>query len=736
MADDVVIRSFAGGELSPTLGMRADLAKYTIGLKTCRNFLVHRHGGVSNRPGTRFINACKTDDIDVKLIPYVSEVAGESMLIEHGEGYFRFYLNGALVQVSIGGLPAWSGATEYFPGDLVASGGLGYYCRVQHTNHVPPNATYWYPLPADGTLELPSPFNNPRETHSVQSGRTIAFTHPDVRPHDLLFLSTTQWAIVPVATAPKVAAPTGLVLTVAGGGRKFGYIVTAAHPVTYEESLPSAQVINAACADPTTGAPHHITWNAVLTPAVTGVASPEYYVYCDPYGNGTYGFIGTATAATGFYNPGIAPDFTQTPQLPVDAFDAANEYPSTVGFHQQRRFFANTHQTPDGIFASRVGYLDNFGISSPLQDDDALAFRIAGNNQHAVRHLVGLKRLIVMTDGGEWGIGNGLDPLTPNNIPADQETYVGIAPNVAPVVIGNSILYVQARQRILRQLQFTQAVEGFAGKDLTIYADHLFRKRQMNAIAFQQNPDPIVWACRNDGVLLGLTYDPEQDLWAWHRHDTGASGRFEDVCVVPELDDDVPYFIVRRTIGGVTKRYIEKLESREIEDWSLDSFFLDSGLTYAGGPVSSVSGLSHLEGQTVGVVGDGAYWGTRVVSGGTVALGGLYSVVHVGLLYTPELETLALDVAGSSIRAKQKTVQSVALEIADSARGFQVGQPDTTLVTYAPRSTESPLTISFTGQVEVRTFSRGNQYGRVKLLQPQPLPLTVLGLVPSIDVGD
>src|SRR5574341_939877 len=122
----VIQRSFAGGELAPALHARADQVKYVTGLRTCRNFFVRREGGVSNRAGTRFVRACKTNSATVQILRYESEVAGESLLIENGNGYFRFYKNGALVTLSAAP-PAWSAVTTYAIGDLVVDGGINYY---------------------------------------------------------------------------------------------------------------------------------------------------------------------------------------------------------------------------------------------------------------------------------------------------------------------------------------------------------------------------------------------------------------------------------------------------------------------------------------------------------------------------------------------------------------------------------------------------------------------------------
>lgn len=744
MSDSIVIRSFAGGELAPTLAARADLAKYTIGLRRCRNFIVQRHGGVANRPGFRFVEACKTISSNVRLLRYVSEVDGESCLIEAGAGYLRFYQNGARVEIDGGTVAAWNGATDYVIGDLAESGGVFYYAKTDHSGSAPPSAN-WHALTGE-IYEVPTPFADPGLFRWVQSGRVITLTHPNHVPHDLVFESLTRWPIVPLVTAPKVAPPIGLALVSGAGARSFGYIVTAAHPLSYEESEPSAQIVAAGAAAPTPDAPHTLTWTPVQTPPLPaiGLTSPEYYVYCDPYGNGTYGFIGTATGAAQFKNPGLQPDFAVTPPLPRLLFDDTDEFPAVAAYHKQRRFFARSNAIPDAIWASRVGFPDNFGISSPLQDDDALEFRIAGNNHHHVRHLISLKELIVMTGGGCWPLRGLGGILAPNTLDFDQESYAGCS-DVPPIVIGNRILYVQARGTILRDLGFEQEVEGLNGKDLTIYASHLFDGFTLPSIDFAEVPHSIAWCCRNDGTLLGLTYVAAEDIWGWHRHDTAAGGRFEQVCTVPEAGEDAVYVVVRRTIGGAFVRYIERLERRQILTWDTDIFFVDSGLSYSGAPVSSVGGLDHLEGEVVAIVGDGvvvfngdptaANASAFRVTGGVVSLGAAYSIVHVGLaIRHGEIELLNLDVAGSDMRDKRKRVGSITVIVDASSRSFMAGPDETHLTRQRPAPYDTAVA-PHSGDVEHNIISRFNEHGRVLIRQTDPLPLTVLGVVPNVEIG-
>lgn len=740
-------RSFAGGELAPAIGARADLAKYVTGLRTCRNFLVQRHGGVANRPGFRFVAACKTTASTVKLLRYVSENPGESLLLELGNGYLRFYQNGGALNVVMGSINPWGGAVNYVIGDLVQAGGVVYYALVDNIGVAPPAGGTWHPF-VGTVFELPLAFGADLPQWG-QSGRTITFTHQNHVPYELINGGTlTSWVLRPVVTASTTPAPAGLAVVAGGAGAlPYGFVVTAAAIDTYEESIASAQVI-VAMATPTPAAPAALSWT-------TQPNAAEYYVYVDPFGNGTYGFVGTATgAAATFKYPGTPPDFTRTPPLARPLFATSGNYPTVSAVFQQRRIFGCTTKTPDGVWGSRTGFPSNFGVSSPLQDDDAITFRIAGNNHNPVRHLLALKALIVLTDAGEWTVSGSTSPgssiaapLQPNNIIAQQQTYIGAGPAL-PAIVGNAILYVQARGSIIYDLKFDQQVEGLGGRDLCVFAAHLFEGFSIKELDYAQNPQSIVWACRSDGTLLGLTYLPDQDVWGWHRHDTGAAGQFEHVCVVPEADQDAVYVIVRRTIGGVSKRYIEKLEKRLIVTFNTDAFFVDAGLSYHGAPVSNVTGLDHLNGQVVAVVGDGAviFNGDATnplaatnytVTAGTLphALPATYSDIHVGLpIQYADLETLDLDVQGANIRDKKTRVGSVTLLLEKSSRAFLAGPDTAHLTRYALKPAEAAVN-AFTGEAEITVAATFNDNGRVFIRHDQPLPLTILGIVPNVEVG-
>jgi hypothetical protein len=723
----LVQRSFESGELAPALTARADLARYTTGLRTCRNFIVQRAGGAANRPGTTFLAAAKTTN-QTYLYPFVFAAADASYVIEAGGNYFRFYHNG--VRVTVSGVTAWSNATAYVVGDLASLAGVNYYCILAHTNQTPPNATYWYPLTGN-IYEIPTPyvvgrFQDPARAHFEQQGNIITITHLDEPPRELRYESATRWTLTLIATGPTIAAPTGGSGTAGGvGTRTFKYVVTAGKAETYEESDPSSAITVASAADPTETAPVALSWTPVS-------GAVEYYVYSDPFGNGTYGFIGTATGAAAFNDTGLTPDFNLTPPVPRALFIGTNNYPATSVTYQQRRIFAGTHNNREQVFASQVGFRANYGIRSPLQDDDAVTFTLASKTIQPIHHMVALKRLILLTDSRVWRIeGDEAGTLLPTAINADEHAYVGSA-FVEPVALGNALVYVQARGTVLRDLQFSRELEGLTGRDLTLLSTHLFTNYTIVEMDLALVPNSVIWCVRSDGTLLGLTYIPEEDVVAWHRHDT--DGLFESVAVVPEGDEDAVYFVVKRTINGVAKRYVERLHTRKFTDLE-DGYFVDCGITYSGAATTTITGLTHLQGKTVYGLADGVVVGPFTVpASGAIALTTAASTVHVGLAMTAQFETLDIDVQGSSIRDKRKRVSALALLLESSTRGFFVGPDSAHLTEFGVEGPWDTDTL-VSGQVELTNTTTYTNHGRVFIEHTDPTPLTILGVLPHVDIG-
>lgn len=733
MPESVIQRAFTGGELAPALGARADLAKYTTGLKTCRNFLVQRHGGAANRPGTQFLGEAGDGDHPVRLLPFIFEANDQTYLLEVGHEYIRFYWHDAPVVVTAGDV--WSGATAYVVGDVVDVAGTFYVCILGHTNQTPPDGTYWLDITSiENVYQIPTPYvgDDLAALQVTQSADTLLITHPDYVPYELKRVDAhSHWQFTPYVTAPTLsppASPSGT--NGAAGTRTLRYVVTAHKAETFEESHASSVITLTSVATPTESLPNSLSWTAVS-------GAVEYSVYLDPFGNGQYGFIGTA-ATNAFSDPGLVPDFTITPPIARVLFNSSTNYPATATYHQQRLAFARTLTNPEEIYTTKVGAYHNVEISTPLQDDDAITFTIASKHLNPVAHLVSIDPgLVIGSDEAIWlATGDESGVLTPAAIHPQRIDAYGMALNVAPLVIGDAVLYVQSRGTTVRELR----PGAPPSKELSVFADHLFKGYSIVDLAFQQIPFSIVWAVRSDGVLLGCTYFPDEQIAAWHRHDTEADGEFEAVCVLPDTDagEDVVYVVVKRTIGGSDVRYIERLASRTYTALA-EAFFVDCGLTYRGSPATMISGLDHLEGETVAVLADGAVAldgdDLFVVNGGVITLGAAASVVHVGLPITADLQTLDLDVSGTAVRDKRKLVTSITALVEASLRGYLAGPSfeEDDLIEQTAEPWEDPDEI-VTGPLSMPLTAAWGPAGRVCIRQENPLPLTVLGILPSLEV--
>ena len=256
--------------------------------------------------------------------------------------------------------------------------------------------------------------------------------------------------------------------------------------------------------------------------------------------------------------------------------------------------------------------------------------------------------------------------------------------------------------------------------------------------AYQRSPDQILWCIRSDGQLVGCTYERQQEVVGWHRHIT--DGLFESVACIPGPTQDEVWVVVNRTIGGVTKRYVELLEDRDFGPDQADCFFVDSGLTHDGTPISIVAGLGHLEGKTVAILGDGAVMPSQVVTGGGVELPELCSVIHVGLPFVSTLTPVRPE-AGSqdgTSQGKTKRVHGVVVRLHRSL-GMKIGEGPGRMDTVPFRHGSDPMDAPpplFTGDHAMMFDGDYGPDGYVTIMQDLPLPCTVLCVCPRLTTMD
>ena len=440
---------------------------------------------------------------------------------------------------------------------------------------------------------------------------------------------------------------------------------------------------------------------------------------------------------------------TATENWRLGAFSNTTGHPSTVTFFEQRLVFAGTTEQPQTVFFSKSGDYENMdaNIGGTIADSDAIIYTIASNQVNAIRFMTATRTLIIGTAGGEFSVsGGGSDvAITPTNILIKKQSNHGAA-NLDALAVGNVTLFMQRARRKMRELAYNFDVDGYIAPDMTILAEHI-TEGGITQMAYQQEPNQIIWLVRGDGELVGFTYQREQQVTAWHRHIFGGafgSGKAvcESVAVIPTDDTEYEvYVIIKRTINGATKRYIEVLNTFDFTNTDNTTFnFLDSQLDYNGSATTTISGLSHLEGQTVSILADGATHADKVVSSGSISLDRSSTKVKVGLSYTSLLQTMRIDAGArdGTSQSKTKRIYEITIRLFESV-GVEVG-PDLNNLERIPfRSSANAMNqgiTPFTGDKEVEFRGNYETDGFVFVRQTQPLPLTILSLYPRLVTND
>ena len=812
-------QSFSGGEISPEMFGRIADNKFQQGAALMRNFIAKPQGPAQNRHGFAFVKEVKDSTKATRLLSFTFNTT-QTMVIEFGDQYFRFHTQGQTLNYSNG--TAWNSATNYVTGDIALYNGVNYYAKTAHSNSQPPNATNWYALPADMTYEVPHPYLEAElfDIHYVQSADVMTLVHPNHAPRELRRLGATRWELKVIDFGSPIAAPTGVSVSMyipsstttnTDTYEDHEYVVTAVKPNLIDESnqSTSASVSNNIFV---TGAKNTLTWNAVS-------GATRYRVYKNQ--GGLYGFLGETTTTTLIDN-NISPDFSRTPPIHENDFVGTGNYPGAVSYFEQSRVFAGTNNAPQNIWMTKSGTESNMSFGLPIRDDDRIEFRVAAREANTIRHIVPLTNLLLLTGSAEWRVTSvNSDAITPTSISVKPQSYVG-ANNSQPVIVNNSLVYGAARGGHVRELGYNWQANGFITGDLSLRAPHLFDNFTIVDMGLSKSPIPIVWTVSSSGKLLGLTYVPEQQIGAWHQHDT--DGTFESVACVSEGNDDVTYCVVKRTINGNSVRYIERMGTRLFAT-QRDNFFVDAGATYngtntntgqnvtiSGGtnytkgesvtitanynlfnappsvddvgdaivlvdgsnyyrcnivsttsqtvatvkldrdlPVSLrntaltnyevarnvISGLTYLEGKTVSILADGAVHPERVVSSGSITLERAGSVVHIGLPYASDLNTLPMALQVEAFgQGRVKNINHVWLRVLESS-GIFAGPSADKLVEAKQRTTEpygTPPNLK-TEDIKIMLTPAWQDNGQLFVRQTDPLPLTVVGLTLEVAMG-
>ena len=740
----VQLTNFTGGELSPRLDGRNDLAKYASGCKTLQNMIVYPHGSAARRPGTTFVAEVKTSSAFTRLIPFEFSTT-QTYILEFGNLYIRFYKDsGAILEANktITGITqanpgvVTSASHGFSNGDTVVISGVVGMTQVNGKRFkVASVATNTFALQdIDGNNVNTSSYTTYVSGGIANRVYTLTTTYETA---DLADLKFAQSADVMYICHPDYSV------------KKLSRTGHTSWTIT-EVDFTNGPYLD----DNTTAVTLHSSAHTVGT-SRTLTASAATFVSTDVgrlvrFRNG-YGEITAFTSSTSvtwtiIKDTGSGSNSTD---WALGAFSETTGYPSCVTFYEQRLVFAGTTDQPQTLFFSRSGDYENMDENrgGTVADDDAIIYTIASNQVNAIRFLSATRTLIVGTVGGEFSVSGGGtdDPVTPTNILIKKQSNHGCA-NIDAIPVGNVTLFLQRAKRKIRELAYNFDVDGYVAPDMTILAEHI-SESGINSMSYQQEPNQLIWCVREDGKLVCLTYQREQQVVAWHQHIFG--GAFgtgiavcESIATIPTDDKEYQtWVVIKRTINGVTRRYVEYINQFDFDQTDNSNFnFLDSQLAYSGSATTTISGLDHLEGQTVSVLANGATHPDRTVSGGSITLARSSTKVKVGLKYTSLLQTMRLD-AGSqngTSQAKTKRIFNISIRLYESI-GVEVG-PDLNNMEAIPfRSSANPMDQAipvFTGDKEVEFRGNYETDGFIFVRQTQPLPLTVLSLYPELITND
>ena len=813
-------RAFSGGEISPEMFGRIDDKKFQQGAARMRNFIAKPQGPTENRSGFAFVREVKDSTKKVRLLSFTFSTV-QTMVIEMGNEYFRFHTQGQTLFYNNGS--AWNSGTNYAVGDIALFNGVNYYAKTAHSNSQPPNATNWYAMPTNPNIyEIPNPYpeSDLFDINYVQSADVMTLVHPNHAPRELRRLGSQTWELKVINFASPLAAPSAPSVqayipsstntsTDTFETHRYAVTAVASNLVDESERSSSSAVSNNIYV---TGAKNTISWSAVS-------GASRYRVYKKQAG--IYGFIGETTGLS-IIDANIAPDFSRTPPIFENEFQSTNNFPGAVSYFEQRRVFAGTNNEPQTILMTKSGTETNLSFGLPIRDDDRIKFKVAAREANTIRHIVPLTQLLLLTGSAEWRVSSiNSDALTPTSISVKPQSYVGSA-TTQPVIVNNSMVYAAARGGHVRELGYNWQANGFITGDLSLRAPHLFDNFTIEDMSLAKAPIPIVWFVSSNGKLLGFTYVPEQAIGAWHQHDT--DGTFESVACVSEGNDDVVYCVIKRTINGATKKYVERMGTR-LYNTQRESFFVDSGLsidgtntntnntvTVSGGtnykrgdsvtvttnynlfqappstadkddaivlidgtklyrliilstasqtvatvkldvdlpanlrntPITTYEvardtyiNLSHLEGKTVSILADGAVHPQRVVTSGSIKLERAATVVHIGLPYESDLETLPMALQVEAFgQGRVKNLNHVWLRVLESS-GIFAGPSADKLVEAKQRTTEPYGTPPFlkTQDIKIMLTPSWQDNGQLFVRQTDPLPLTIVGLTLEVAIG-
>ncbi|MFC2254536.1 hypothetical protein ACETRX_33335, partial [Labrys portucalensis] len=439
---------------------------------------------------------------------------------------------------------------------------------------------------------------------------------------------------------------------------------------------------------------------------------------------------------------GPLPSARGTLQWRFGAWGETPGWPAHVATFEQRKVYARTDAQPSGLWATKTGGYGrelDFSVSVPVKDDDAISFTLTDVNE--IQWIAEGPDLLIGTAGSARTMGRDSPnlPFSANNF-RQSLTSAYASQAIRPAKVGNSTVFVSSFGKALREFVQGDSGMGYATPDISVLSDHLFASG-VAELAYAQEPDSVIWLPNGKGELIGLTYEKDQSIAGMHRHLMGGEGFVESCATMPGQGRNEVWLIVRRMIGGVSRRSIERMAAPfEAATAGPDkAWYLDCALQYGGAPATGVTGLSHLEGQRVGILADGAREADQIVTDGTVSLasGRPAETITVGLPYTSRVRLMPSPASagdGSGLGRRKKIISARIDFLATGS--LRVGQDEATAEEIVARHTSDDLGTAapiVTGFYDARPQTSWGDKGELVLTADGPLPATIRSITLNTD---
>ncbi|WP_439606865.1 hypothetical protein [Hydrogenophaga sp.] len=728
-----ITTNFSAGEQSPRLRGRVDLEKYNASAKELLNCVVFKQGGATIRPPTRFIGEVKTSADTARIIPFVFSRT-DAYLLELGDGYMRVWKNGVAIESSPG-VP-YEVTTPYTDDeleDIDYSQGADTMLAAHSENPVQSIKRF-----ADDRWVVGDAAFLPGAVAEVGDRGTMTMTIDNVAVGAGRTITAGASFFLAADVGRRITWGGGVALITAVGGATtatatvetaFGDLVAngstipaSADPVWLLEGSPqttctpsAASPLGAACTLTLTAA----GWRTDAVGSIVDI-------------NGGLVRVTAYTSST-VISGVIVKVLSGTTGAPADAWtyrkpawNAQDGYPKAVTFYQQRTWLANTRRYPQTQWGSMSGLF--FDFTPGVEDDSAVYKTMDSDEINPIEFMSSGNNLISLTLGGEWETRGGIEkPVTQTNANIKERTGWG-CDRVRPEKIGSELMFIEAGGQVMRAIAPSE-VDGFTSRDVSVFSEHLFRAG-VKSMAFEQSPESVLWIATTDGKLVAMTYNAEQNQVSPCSGDVG--GEVEWVANLPEGT----YLLVKRTIDGDVKRYIEFLDwgdwraSQEVRNAH------DCYLELTGAASATWAGFDHLEGETVSVLADDIYMGEQVVTGGEITLPRTATKVSAGLPYVARIKQEAPEVGtgtGTS-QAQAISVHSTYVRFHKTI-GARLNGTDIQFRQFDVDMTLDQPLEPFTGLKSMTDLGWAQGEAEMVLEQTQPYPWTVLAIIRNVTVN-